>query len=147
MKVNDSAAAFCARRNSEVSKRKQRAGLELRKRWALKLVTWVEHLHRHPSHPGMAMLNSQSDEWLRERRHEAGHFNSARTVHAGETRTRSGAGTPNRWCSRWLETIAFSEDGWPNPQKNKRFSEQKANFLFLHFIMASQPDCPMFGDD
>ena len=128
---------FCIRRNSEVARVKNLAGFDFRGRWGLKLATWVEHIHRHPESPAFALLESQDDSWLRERRIDVGMFGSARSIHSGETRTRE-SGSVLRWGSVWIEKVQFlSDDGWNNPSSCKTLSRSRADLIVRLFLSRS----------
>ena len=126
--------SFAVRRNSEIARLKLETKLSVRSRWALKLVSWVEHLHRHADSPAASCLRCQDDAWLRERRREVGGFGVSRSLHAGETRTRSAGGYPFRWGFKWLEALDSIDDGWPNPSKCKQRTMRKADVLNSQFL-------------
>ena len=100
------------RRTSEIAQLEESCHFDVRSRWALRLVSWVEHMFRHKSSPSFQFLDVQTDAWLRQQMREAGMSSTSGTVHGGATNTKSGPGNPLRWCHRWVEHVAFSEEGW-----------------------------------
>ena len=122
--------SFCVRRNHAVRQLKLDAKIDVRRRWIYKVTTWIEHLRRHPSCIGNILLNSQGDEWLRERRRRVGKFGRSRTEDAGETATRSVGGFPHRYASTWLEAMDTSSSGFCNPLRSKSKSHENANSLY-----------------
>ena len=117
------------RRNLLASGLKRRVGAEVRRRWAYKVVTWIEHLRRYPDSIGCQFLGIQDDNWLRSQRLRVGMFGASRTLDAGETRTRSGAGYPIRFCANWLDKLSENE-GLCNPERSKSVSRANADALF-----------------
>ena len=104
-------------------------GAEVRRRWAYKVVTWIEHLRRHPDTVGCRFSEIQNDEWLRSQRLSVGMFGISRSLEAGETRTRSGAGYPIRSGANWLEALS-KDGGLRNPERSKSVSKANADILF-----------------
>ena len=98
---------FAIRRMSAISDLKAQVGIDIRGRWATKLVSYVEHCHRHKLLP-WCFMNSQTDRWLREQRAKIGKFGSSRKPEGGETGTRAGLGYPWRWAERWYEGVGCS---------------------------------------
>ena len=136
-RFEETKARFVVRRNSEVARNKVLAGFDFRSRWGYKLATWVEHINRHPKSPAFALLESQDDFWLRERRVEVGKFGVSRSVHSGETRTRQ-PGSVLRWGSTWIEKIRLlDDDGWENPTKCKSLSKRRAHLVTRLFLTHS----------
>ena len=63
-----------------------------------------------------------------------GGFGVSRSLHAGETRTRSAGGYPFRWGFKWIEALEVIDDGWPNPTKCKQRTLRKAEVLNSRFL-------------
>ena len=120
---------FCIRRSSAVKQKRQDVHFDIRKRWALKLTTWMEHVYRHPDDPAYALIQCQNDEWLREERREATTLHSARDEDAGLTRTRAGPGAPIRWGHQWVECVFISAMGWNNESRSKAASRERAEIV------------------
>ena len=131
----DDAKSFVLRRNSVVSDLKHNCGFDIRSRWAIRIVSWVEHMFRHQDRPSFQFLNVQTDPWLRERRREAGLSGPSRTLRGGATNTRHGPGAPLRWGNTWFEHILFSETGWHNPTKMRSQTKFNAEFLRANFLL------------
>ena len=79
----------------------------IRSRWANRLVSWVEHLHRHKATWAYQLLVTQDDEWLRIMRLLAG----SPSYEAGVTGTRVGRGFPLRWGAGWLDAVSLNGGG------------------------------------
>ena len=126
-------ATFVRRRNSLVSSFKRENKIDIRARWALKLVTWVEHVFRHRERPAFSLLACQNDDWLRTQRALAGNMSGNRGLDAGATSTRSGRGAPIRWGSHWIEFIQQLH-GWGNLSRDKQQSCLRASSLDAQFI-------------
>ena len=141
--------AFCIRRNGIIAREKSRANFDMRLKWAKKLVTWVEHIHRHPENPSVSLTLAQGEGWLRERRREAGSFGSKRSENSGATNTRSGSGLPIRWGERWLEDIGQMgvSESWSNLSKSKRVSNSRANALKMRYLTRQSPMLSLMDDD
>ena len=101
---DETPARFCKRRNSMIAELKRDHGLCVRTRWALRLISWVEHMYRHPETFAFQLVITQDDEWLRMQRASVGS-----SIFAGFTRTRAGPGCPLRWGTNWLEAVG---EGW-----------------------------------
>ena len=132
--LGETAESFVRRRNSAISRQKSAVKFDLRLRLAQRLASWVEHCRRHPQSPACLCLDAQDDSWLRERRVEMGRFSNSRTLHAGETGTRSGGGFPHRWGSGWVEFVGESELGWDNPTRSKCLTRQRAEIIKNQFL-------------
>ena len=102
----------------------------------MKLISWIEHLRRHPECLQSCFLDVQDDFWLRERRALVGGLGASRSIFAGATRTRSGPGFPLRFFSKWLEECD-SQDRIENPCKAKMVTQQHADHLF-RFILETR---------
>ena len=139
--LGESPAEFCKRRNRVVASEKTRAKFDMRLKWAKKLTTWVEHLHRHPENVSLSLTQTQDDSWLRERRREAGGFGASRSEHRGATNTRAGCGVPIRWGERWLEDIGSlgSTGPWENPSKSIPITMLRANALRSRYLTRMSP--------
>ena len=104
------------------------SGLSVRYEWALSLVRWVEHLHRHPLIPAALLLTVQDDLWVQTVRAlnmTAMNFDG---FLAGATRTRVGAGRPIRWAETWLSALQ-SELGLDNRTRQKKLTKTRAEFV------------------
>ena len=119
----ESKAGFCIRRNREVSNEIVRARASIAGHWAMKTVTWIEHLGRHPKSPAALLLKEQTPEWLETCRILAGTSQHASST-AGRTMTRSGRGQPVRYLGQWWRHIDFR-----NPKKDKNLSHERAGWL------------------
>ena len=126
---DDTAASFCTRRNRNLTYLKLEARVDVRFRFAYKVVTWLEHLTRHKDLPAYSFLISQTDEWLREKRYAAGSFGKSRNADAGATNTRTHPGFLVRWGSGWLEAMTSRAGGWENARKSKATSKERAQLL------------------
>ena len=131
----DDARSFVTRRNSVVASLKRDCSFDIRSRWAIRIVSWVEHMFRHQDRPSFHFLNSQTDPWLRARRREAGLSGLSRTLRGGATNTRCGPGAPLRWGNIWFEYILFTETGWHNPTKDKSQTRLNADLLLENFLV------------
>ena len=128
---DDSAESFCVHRNHVIKQLKEECSFSMRSRWCMKVVGWVEHIRRHQGCTSFCFLISQGDDWLRERRREAGGLGRMRTLESGETRTRMGAGHPNRFATIWLEQLDMLCGGvCENPQRQKSVTKQHAEDLY-----------------
>ena len=107
LEEDDTAASYSIRRNSVISQVKTRHKMCIRSRWANRLVSWVEHLHRHKATWAYQLLVTQDDEWLRIMRLLAG----SPSYEAGVTGTRVGRGFPLRWGAGWLEAVSLNGGG------------------------------------
>ena len=105
--LEDTKAQFSIRRNSEIARYKSLAGFDFRGRWGYKLATWVEHIHRHPESPAFALLESQDDSWLRQRRIDVGKFGGSRSIHSGDQDQRVRACTALGFSLEQTGPIAF----------------------------------------
>ena len=137
----ESQATFCSRRNHLASILKREVGAEVRRRWAYKVVTWVEHLRRHPESLGCTFLEIQDDSWLRSQRLKVGKFGGSRSLESGETATRAAAGYPIRFASKWLEALS-ADGGLTNPERSKTLSKANAHRLF-EFCFACRTSAPL----
>ena len=99
------AASFCRLRNRVVSLEKQRAGLDVKKDWALCLARWMEHVQRHAESPAHRILSVQDDLWLETMRALHSTEGSDDALRAGRTGTRSGRGRPIRWSAGWVTAV------------------------------------------
>ena len=133
---NESKACFCQRRNYLASILKRELGAEVRRRWAYKVATWIEHLRRHPESIGCNFFDIQDDTWLRSQRLQAGKFSMFRSLDVGATETRAGAGYPIRFAAKWLEALS-ENGGLSNPERSKSISKANADQLF-QFVFARQ---------
>ena len=91
-KDDESPERFCRRRNRVVAVERDRAGLDVQRDWALCLVRWMEHLHRHPSYPASLLLAVHDDIWLQTLRALHSSEGSDVALRAGRTGTRAGKG-------------------------------------------------------
>ena len=124
----ETAEHYSKRRNKVVAVERDRAGLSVRYEWALSLVRWVEHLHRHPLIPAALLLTVQDDLWVQTVRAlnmTAMNFDG---FLAGATRTRVGAGRPIRWAETWLSALQ-SELGLDNRTRQKKLTKTRAEFV------------------
>ena len=112
---------------------------------ACKLVTWVEHLHRHVRSPSFRLLQSQDGLCLETCRYLVGHFGKSRTPKSGEIYTRSGPGFPMRWAGGWVAKIGEREGGWENARKDKGISKERASFLIRNFMNPVSPQSALDG--
>ena len=78
--ANESQASFCIRRNHRISAVKTSAKINIKRRWCTKLISWIEHLRRHPECPQSCFLDVQDDFWLRERRALVGGLGASRSI-------------------------------------------------------------------
>ena len=137
LQAGDDRETFCRRRNSQIARFRKLAEFDFRCRWGLKLATWVEHLHRHRESPAFALLTTQDDAWLRQRRMEVGMFGKSRGLYSGETRTKA-LGTVQRWGTSWLERVRdLHEHGWDNPTRIKAHSQSRAHTIVSNFLTRS----------
>ena len=127
---DESAEAFCRRRNRKVRSEIIEAQVRLSDHWAFKTVTWLEHLFRHPSCPAARLLQQQTPEWLETCRILSGRSSQYASDRAGITLTRSGRGPPIRYLSEWWRHIEFS-----NPNKDVCVTRQ--HVLDLQFWVLS----------
>ena len=126
---NESKECFCQRRNHLASILKRGLGAEVRRRWAYKVATWIEHLRRHPESIGCRFLSIQDDAWLRSQRLQAGKFSMFRSLDGGATETRAGAGYPIRFAAMWLEALS-ENGGLSDPERYRSISKANADQLF-----------------
>ena len=119
--LDETAADFCIRRNRLVSHEAAKSDLKLADQWALKTVTWIEHLMRHPRCPAARLLQQQTPQWLETMRILSGRSLYHTSDRAGNTMTRSGRGQPIRYLGEWWRTIAFD-----SPSKERVISRQNA---------------------
>ena len=121
-------ATFCKHRNKVVTMERQRAGLDVKKDWALCLARWMEHVQRHPESPACLILSVQDDLWLETMRalHTAEGSDSA--LRAGRTGTRSGRGRPIRWSAGWV-TAVQDTFGWANSLRDKGLTRERASVI------------------
>ena len=124
----------CRARNGLIQKAKSEARIDLRFRFAYRVVSWVEHLSRHSSRPAFLLLNSQDDAWLRIRRLCVGKFGTSRSISSGETATRSGPGFPIRWASQWLDEVGCAGGGWTNAERDSQVTKNRAHILRALFL-------------
>ena len=120
---NESMVSFCIRRNREVSNEVIRAKTRIASHLAMKTVTWIEHLMRHPDCPATRLLLEQTPEWLETCRILAGTCPES-SSEAGRTMTRAGRGQPIRYLGRWWRVIDFCNLG-----KDKQLSQERAGWL------------------
>ena len=98
-------------------------------RFSYRVVSWVEHLTRHPSSPAYLSLETQNDAWVGFKRLCVGKFGTSRSISSGETATRNGSGFPIRWGCLWLEEVGRAGGGWTNPDRDSRTSKGRADIL------------------
>ena len=115
---------FCIRRSRAVKRKAARANVDVAKQWALKTVTWLEHLHRHPDSPAARLVVEQTPQWLETCRILAGRALFFASDAAGITATRSGAGRPVRYLGEWWRITSFE-----NAAKDKALSLQRADLI------------------
>ena len=115
---------FCKRRNAEAKLLTCGARARLSDHWALKVVTWLEHLARHPGCPASRLLQEQTPLWLETCRVLSGRSFYYPSDSGGQTMTRSGRGQPVRYLSEWWEQIKFD-----NPNKDRGVSRRRAHQL------------------
>ena len=125
--AGESIEIFCTRRNRKISLEASIAGATLSDLWALKTVTWLEHLKRHPASPAAQLIEEQTPAWLETLRILSGRYLCYPAGAGGLTGTRSGAGQPVRYLGRWWECITFD-----NPEKRRSLSQRRAGELKLH---------------
>ena len=123
--LDDSAATFSKRRNAAIARLKASHKLCVRSRWAFKLVTWMEHLHRHKDSVAFKLLGVQDDECLRTCRYLAG----SQSLDAGATGTRAGRGYPLRWGAVWIEAVGLKCGGWENARRDKKLTASRVASL------------------
>ena len=116
--------SFCKRRNAEAKLLTCGARARLSDHWALKVVTWLEHLARHPGCPASRLLQEQTPLWLETCRVLSGRSFYYPSDSGGQTMTRSGRGQPVRYLSQWWEQIKFD-----NPNKDRGVSRRRAHQL------------------
>ena len=138
----DTAESFCRRRNATVRSVKAEVDFNLKFRWCQKIVGWVEHIRRHPDTLQFVFMTTQGDEWLRERRMEAGGLGKHRSLDSGQTNTRAGPGAPNRFFSGWLEALDSRCEGQcKNASRDKALGRTHASLLYeLVFLSSSTAD-------
>ena len=122
--AEESAEVFVRRRRREVKFHIVNGRAALSDHWALKLVTWLEHLQRHQGCPASLLLQEQTPAWLETCRILSGRALMYRSDHGGQTRTRSGRGQPIRYLGQWWEHIKLD-----NPDKDKKISRLRAQEL------------------
>ena len=138
--ADETAELFVRRRNRTVRQCKDSSDIDVRRRWSLRIVSWVEHLFRHQETLGFKFLSVQDDLWLQTCRILA---NSGSEL-AGHTRARSGPGKPLRWSTGWLEKVGSVEledvgCGWENPGRSQQVTRRRADVLhFEVFCNASE---------
>ena len=132
--ANDTAESFSIQRNHVISAAKVECRFDVRNRLCWKLVTWIEHIWRHKDSRLFTLLQVHDELLLQTVRALAGNTSGNRSIRAGATRTRASAGMPLRWAAGWLEDVGRACGGWGNPNKDKRQSQQKAQFL-LELVM------------
>ena len=118
---DENAHDFCVRRNRAICKLKKEARVDVRFRWCLRVVTWMEHLFRHPDSCGFLCLEVQDSAWLRSRREHMGG--------TGARGTRSGPGCPARFTDSWFEPLKRS-GCFDNLTRSQKQSKESANLLY-----------------
>ena len=112
----ESKEAFVIRKSREVALAKAAVGLDVKRRTCWKIVTWMEHIHRHPCQPCLDLLLCQNSNWLQSRRAEYG---------GRRTRSRANPGVPMRWETGWLQAM----EDWSNEAKDKSVTARRADQL------------------
>jgi len=123
--LDETAGSFCRRRNRAVRAAAFKHDLQSSKHWALKVTTWIEHCHRHPTCPAAQLLTCQDPLWLQTIRALCGSFERYGTIDAGQTRTRASAGKPSRYLGPWYNLIDFG-----NAARDKMKSRATAKLLW-----------------
>ena len=140
MKLNrastETVDGFVIRRNRAIAVARNEGGGSLRERWGLKLVSWVEHVYRHPESVACQLLQTQDDDWLRTMRILAGRTGVHHNMYAGETRTRTAGIAPQRWGENWVDFVRW-EKGWDNPARSKALTKARARLLVDNFILST----------
>jgi len=116
--------SFCKRRNAEAKLLTCEARARLSDHWALKVVTWLEHLARHPGCPASRLLREQTPLWLETCRILSGRSIYYPSDSGGQTMTRNGRGQPVRYLGKWWERMKFD-----NPDKKRGVSRLRAQQL------------------
>ena len=132
-RTDEAVNAFVIRKNAQIAREKLSAKLDVKSRWCLKCVTWVEHMKRHPTSISAQLLMCQDDTWLQQQRISAGSL----SIFAGITNTRSQPGFPKRWGEGWIAFVGERE-GWENPAKDKQLSATRADLLNSYFVRQAQ---------
>ena len=122
--VGESKESFCIRRSRAIKHNAGIANIDLAGQWALKTVTWLEHLQRHPICPAARLLADQTPEWLETCRILAGMSLFYPSDRAGVTMTRGGAGKPVRYLGQWWRSMTFD-----NAARDKALSRARAEQL------------------
>ena len=97
--------SYC-RRRARTANRAGAAGGHWSTLWAKRVVSWQDHLDRHPEHLCSRLLKVQDANWLQHRRAQyvgSGMSAGRNTPSAGRTGTRCTGGRPQK---RWDESIA-----------------------------------------
>jgi hypothetical protein len=109
---------FCRRRNRVIAKEIGDAKAVLSVQWSFKVISWLEHLARHPDCPAARLLSEQTPLWVEACRVLSGVSNT-------RTMTRAGPGRPLRFLGPWWNDLALE-----NPGKSKALTKQRAETLY-----------------
>ena len=121
--ASETKETFMRRKNREISAAKLEVNLDIPHWHCWKLISWMEHIHRHPEQPCLEALLCQNAEWLQARRSDLG---------GRRTQSRTHAGPPIRWDSGWVQAITERIAHWDNAEKTKAVTSEKANLLHEH---------------
>ena len=80
----------------------------------------IQH-HWHTAQPCLELLECQNAQWLASRRDEFG---------GRQTRTQQHPGILVRWDTGWVQEVQDIAGDWPNPDKDKQKTTEKANALY-----------------
>ena len=72
------------------------------------MVSWVEHVFRHPESLAFQLLHVQDDEWLQTMRILVGRSGGGFNMFGGETQTRTAGIAPQRWGEGWVHLVGVS---------------------------------------
>ena len=122
--TGESIEEFCRRKRREAKSATINARAMLSDLWALKTMTWLEHLQRHPSCPASMLIQEQTPDWLETCRILSGRSLVYQSDFGGQTMTRSGRGQPIRYLGKWWQQIKVD-----NPDKDVRVSRRRAQEL------------------
>ena len=93
------------------------------------MVSWVEHVFRHPESLAYQLLHVQDDEGLKTMRILVGRPGSGFNMFAGEAQTK-------RWGESWVDLVG-REKGWDNPARSKALTKDRARLGIDNFILSA----------
>ena len=132
---SDTVEAFVINRNRAVARARDEGGVSLRERWGVRLVSWVEHVFRHPESLAFQLLHVQDDEWLQTMRILVGRSGGGFNMFGGETQTRTAGIAPQRWGEGWVDLVR-REKGWENPARSRALTKARARLVIDNFILS-----------